>query len=116
MKVQTYKDAEKLKRNVMDKITCPHCGAVNQDVTTADSCWKCGKPLGASAVVTAEELRDGEMGGQKLKAQPSLEERVAQRKEERLASRRASSVTPIIVVLLLLLIALLLYFYVFRHR
>ena len=97
----------------MDKIKCPHCGAINQDVTEKDNCWKCGKPLSA-AVVVETSAGEVETGGQKLKAQPSLEERVAQRKEERLASRRANSAVPIIVALLVLLIALLVYFFKFR--
>ena len=99
----------------MDKIKCPHCGAINQDVTEKDTCWQCHKPLSGSATV-ATAVSEPETGGQKLKAQPTLEERVAQRKEERLAAKRANSATPLILTLLLLLIALLLYFFVFRHR
>ncbi|HLJ56785.1 MAG TPA: hypothetical protein VKT77_17230 [Chthonomonadaceae bacterium] len=33
----------------MAKITCPHCKAVNQDVTESDRCWQCDKLLGAPA-------------------------------------------------------------------
>ena len=99
----------------MDKIKCPHCGAINQDVTEKDTCWQCHKPLSASVTVTTA-APETETGGQKLKAQPTLEERVAQRKEERLAARRANSATPLILAMLLLLIALLLYFFVFRQR
>ncbi len=99
----------------MDKIKCPHCGAINQDVTEKDSCWQCHKPLSASVAVTTAVF-ETEAGGQKMKAQPTLEERVAQRKEERLATRRANSATPVILTLILLLIALLLYFFVFRQR
>jgi hypothetical protein len=33
----------------MAKIICPHCQAVNQDVSLNDPCWKCGTVLGAPA-------------------------------------------------------------------
>ena len=38
----------------MAKIQCPHCKAVNQDVTLNDPCWQCGTILGApvSAIET----------------------------------------------------------------
>ncbi len=31
----------------MPKIQCPHCKAVNQDVSADDPCWQCGTILGA---------------------------------------------------------------------
>ena len=31
----------------MAKIECPHCQAVNQDISTNDPCWKCGTVLSA---------------------------------------------------------------------
>src|SRR5438132_117249 len=31
----------------MAKIQCPHCQAVNQDVSPNDPCWKCGTVLSA---------------------------------------------------------------------
>jgi hypothetical protein len=31
----------------MAKIQCPHCKAVNQDVSLNDPCWQCGTVLGA---------------------------------------------------------------------
>jgi hypothetical protein len=31
----------------MAKIECPHCHAVNQDVSLSDPCWKCGTVLSA---------------------------------------------------------------------
>ena len=106
----------------MDKIKCPHCGAINQDVTEQDTCWNCGKPLSASAAVipAATDAANAsepaiEAGGQRLKAQPSLEERVAARKEERLANRRVNPAVSAIIVMLILLIAIILYFVVFRH-
>lgn len=33
----------------MAKIVCPHCQAVNQDVSLNEPCWKCGTVLGAPA-------------------------------------------------------------------
>ncbi len=99
----------------MDKIKCPHCGAMNQDVTAKDNCWKCGKPLSASAAPEAAPAGEIDANGQKLKTQLSLEERVAQRKQERLAARRANPAVLILAALLLLIIALL-YFFVFRHK
>ena len=100
----------------MDKIKCPHCGAMNQDVTAKDNCWKCGKLLSASAAPETAPVGEVDAGGQKLKTQLSLEERVAQRKQERLAARRANPAILVLVALLLLVIALLLYFFVFHHR
>jgi hypothetical protein len=37
----------------MAKIKCPHCGAVNQDVTEKDACWQCNAVLGAGAAPAA---------------------------------------------------------------
>jgi len=31
----------------MAKIQCPHCKAMNQDVSADDPCWQCGTILGA---------------------------------------------------------------------
>lgn len=33
----------------MPKIQCPHCKAVNQDVSPDDPCWQCGTILNAPA-------------------------------------------------------------------
>ena len=41
----------------MAKIVCPHCGAVNQDISLNDPCWKCGTLL--SAPPSALETVDG---------------------------------------------------------
>jgi len=40
----------------MPKIQCPHCGAMNQDVSLEEPCWQCGTVLGApvSAIDTGE--------------------------------------------------------------
>ena len=40
----------------MAKIVCPHCQAVNQDVSLNDPCWKCGTVLNAptSSLSTGE--------------------------------------------------------------
>ena len=103
----------------MDKIKCPHCGSINQDVTEQDTCWNCGKPLSASAAVPAASAVSDtgvDSGGQRLKTQPTLEERVAARKEERIASRRANPAVPIVIALTILLIIILIYFLFFRHR
>ena len=108
----------------MDKIKCPHCGAINQDVTAQDSCWNCNKPL-AAASVTAETASTSinvigvdttpDASGQRLKSQPTLEERVETRKLERAANRR-SPVMPLAITLVVLLLALLIYYFVFlRH-
>lgn len=108
----------------MDKIKCPHCGAINQDVTTQDSCWNCNKPLSAVSVTaeTASTLVNTiglettpEASGQRLKTQPTLEERVEARKLERAANRR-SPVMPLAIALMVLLLAILIYYFVFlRH-
>ena len=104
----------------MDKIKCPHCGAINQDVTEQDTCWNCGKPLAASAAVApisaAASDANADTGGHRLKTQPTLEERVAARKEERAAARRANPAVPVVIALTLLLILILLYFLFLRPR
>jgi hypothetical protein len=41
----------------MAKIQCPHCKAVNQDVSMDDPCWQCGTILGAPP--SALETGDG---------------------------------------------------------
>ena len=41
----------------MAKIECPHCHAINQDVSLNDPCWKCGTIL--SAPPSALETADG---------------------------------------------------------
>lgn len=109
----------------MDKIKCPHCGAMNQDVTAQDNCWNCGKPLGAAApplvaaTVTASEANSEpgvDAGGQQLKTQATLEERVAVRKAERLAARRTSPAVYALLVLLLIALLAIFYFVVLRHH
>ena len=35
--------------NELAKIQCPHCKAMNQDMTLDDPCWQCGTVLGAPA-------------------------------------------------------------------
>lgn len=101
----------------MDKIKCPHCGSINQDVTEQDTCWNCGKPLSASAAVApVSPASDANLdsGGQRLKTQPTLEERVAARKEERAAARRANPAVPIVIAMVVLLLIILIYFVFFR--
>ncbi len=109
----------------MDKIKCPHCGAMNQDVTAQDNCWNCGKPLGAAAaplvtatvVVSEAGAEPGvDAGGQKLKTQATLEERVAARKAERLAARRTNPAVYALIVLLLIMLLAIFYFVVLRHH
>lgn len=41
----------------MAKIVCPHCNAVNQDVSLNDPCWQCGTIL--SAPPTSIETGEG---------------------------------------------------------
>ena len=108
----------------MDKIKCPHCGAINQDVTEQDTCWNCSKPLSAASVnVNATSVTTNVSGtdtppdstGKRLKTQPTLEERVEARKLERAAGRR-SPVVPLAIALIVILLALLIYYFVFlRH-
>lgn len=31
----------------MSNIRCPHCAAINQDVSEKEPCWQCGKTLGS---------------------------------------------------------------------
>jgi hypothetical protein len=54
----------------MAKIQCPHCKAVNQDVSLDDPCWQCGTILSApvSAIDTgvgpaASEVNPANTGG-----------------------------------------------------
>jgi hypothetical protein len=101
----------------MDKIKCPHCGAMNQDVTEQDTCWNCGKPLSASVAVAPvgpSPDTNVDSGGQRLKTQPTLEERVAARKEERAANRRVTPAVFIVIALVALLIIVMIYFRFFR--
>jgi|SRR5579862_6676755 len=95
----------------MDKIRCPHCGAVNQDVTPKDNCWQCGKPLSADPA-PADTGGETSPTGPPLKqvSKPSLEERVAARK----AARKQTNLTPYLIVALVLIIALIL-FLVMKH-
>jgi hypothetical protein len=106
----------------MERIRCPHCNAVNQDVEPSDACWQCGKPLGAPAVaqavvktpaaispvVSAETpqvmLPAVPKSGQ---AAPSLEERVAARKAAR---KRTNPAIPALVVALILIVLAAIYF------
>ena len=116
----------------MDKIKCPHCGAINQDVTEQDSCWKCSQPLSAAAKseapptpsspndaettpVTKTSGPSGTYSGLQQKTEPSLEERVAARKQERLANRRTNPIVPIAIALVILILILILYFLFFKH-
>ena len=99
----------------MDKIKCPHCGAINQDVTEQEACWNCGKSL-AAAPAPLMDAPDAspEAGGQQMKTmktKPTLEERVAARK----AARRANPAVPVILVILALLIILLIIFFARPH-
>jgi hypothetical protein len=112
----------------MERIRCPHCNAVNQDVEPTDNCWQCGKPLGAAAparpaapvATTAETLPTAPMAQVEQQATaparegqsaPTLEERVAARKAARKDQNRA---LPAIVIAVLLIIALIV-FLVLRH-
>ncbi len=36
----------------MAKIRCPHCAAINQDVSEKEPCWQCGKRLGSNLTDT----------------------------------------------------------------
>jgi uncharacterized membrane protein YvbJ len=89
----------------MEKIRCPHCGAVNQDVTPADNCWQCGKKLGSAPNPEAAEGEATEARRSGQVVLPSLEERVAARK----AARKRTNLTPYIVIALLIIVALIVF-------
>ncbi len=99
----------------MERIRCPHCNAVNQDVEPTDSCWQCGKPLGAPAApaLVAETPSALPPASQAIMAQlpaqntPTLEERVAARKAAR---KQTNPAVPVIVVALIIIVLLLVYF------
>ncbi|MCS6775940.1 MAG: hypothetical protein RMJ43_10320 [Chloroherpetonaceae bacterium] len=40
----------------MPRVKCPHCGAGNQDATEDDTCWQCGRVLGAPVTRPATEV------------------------------------------------------------
>ncbi len=98
------------------KITCPHCGAVNQDVRPQDACWQCRKTLSSKSEVDAATSGEStEGGGLRMRNRParlSLEERVAARKAERKTTFPRQLV---IAVVLLILIALAVVYFI-RHR
>lgn len=98
------------------KITCAHCGAVNQDVRPQDACWQCGKTLSSKPDIDAESSgQTAESGGTKLRNRParmSLEERVAKRKSERKpAFPKLLTIAAVIAVLIALAVA-----YFMMHR
>ncbi len=86
----------------MDSIRCPHCGSVSQDVSLKDSCWKCGKILGAKS--------DTPLETKSVIAPASLEERVVMRK----ASKK-TTLSPALVIVLLVLLLILLFLLINRH-
>ncbi len=81
----------------MEKLRCPHCNAMNQDVEATDNCWQCGNRLDAA--------QDGPVAPLKqVQAKPGLEERVAKRKEERKNDGTALSLAMVVIMLLILTI------------
>lgn len=81
----------------MEKIRCPHCSAMNQDVKESDKCWQCGKPLGAKEVTSAAEPKQAVV-------QLGIEERVALRKAEKKNDSTAASFAMVAITLLILTI------------
>ncbi len=41
----------------MAKIRCPHCAAINQDVSEKDNCWQCGKMLGGKSSYSEDSAK-----------------------------------------------------------
>lgn len=86
----------------MERIRCPHCGAMNQDVTPKDACWQCGKVLGDPPSEDAPPL------AKETPVKLTLEERVAARKAAKAQRSAVPTLVGIVVVLLVLLVVLFL--------
>ncbi len=80
----------------MEKIRCPHCGALNQDAMPKDKCWQCSKILDSPSSGTLPPATEN--------TPRPLEERVALRKAERLARQRARLYPIAIFILIAILI------------
>lgn len=91
----------------MERIRCPHCGAVNQDATPQDPCWQCGKPLGAPPDEGASPPQ------KEAPVKLTLEERVALRKAHK---QRSSAVPALFLIVVLLVIALIVLFLIHPWR
>lgn len=86
-----------MKGDNVEKIRCPHCSAMNQDVEPADNCWQCGNRLDGAAVAPVVQVKQAV-------PQLGLEERVAKRKEEKKNDGTKLSLAMVIIMLLILTI------------
>ena len=104
----------------MAKIQCPHCKAVNQDVTLDDPCWQCGTILGApvSALETGQGPPSSEVnpanatGSSSLPIQKEIErdqphDGISPSERPRVPSSRVGLVVAIGFVIALILIVLI---------
>ena len=111
----------------MAKIVCPHCKAVNQDVSGDDPCWQCGTLIGApvSAIETAGGAPSSEANPANATASSNLQVQKEIEKTRPAGGTppserpRASStnVSAIVIgtIILVVLVAVIL-FYVMKHH
>src|SRR5436305_1734750 len=64
----------------MPKIQCPHCKAMNQDVSADDPCWQCGTILNAppSAIETGTgpPTSEANSAGQTGEVSPAIQKQI----------------------------------------
>ena len=100
----------------MAKIQCPHCKAVNQDVSLNDPCWQCGTILSAppSALETGEGPPSSAVSSANVNA--PVQQQVERDKGDRSPSPHSPSPTLnkaaiwIIVLVIALIIAIAIFF------
>jgi len=116
----------------MERIRCPYCNAVNQDVEPTDNCWQCGKRLGRPTTQGSTESRTEIESQTEIDALSTTarnvaaagaprnsEPQITQTLEERVAARKASRkpanyAVPFIVIAVTVLAIVILFFAMHR--
>ena len=110
----------------MAKIQCPHCKAVNQDVSADDPCWQCGTVLSAppsaletgTGAPTSEVNPANQTGSSSTPVQKQIERdqpRDGVPPSERPRASSGVNVIAIAVLLLAVIIIALLFWLRVRH-
>ena len=100
----------------MEKLKCPHCGAMNQDVKMSDLCWQCDFALDAPKVEDVDLAKPHMHTAANAASDQVQLQQIPPHQVLPTPPSSASRKIPVAAIVAVLIILLLIAFYLFRPK